>query len=440
MASFLRISLRRCLYLAAVALSSTAVLGAADSSDSASVTVSAPLTLSLGEALRRTAERNPTLLAQPYDARAAEATVEQAGLRPNPTVEVSVENVAGTGARQAVRSLEATVQASQVIERGGKASRRVALAERERDTTVQDAAVTRAQVLTETALRFVEALAAQEAWRLAEEPRRLAEETVVAIDARVRAGAVSSAEAARARANLARAEADVARAEASARASQMRLAAAWGESMEHTFSLTGRVRLPELLPTRAPSDLWLPRHPKVRWHESVISSRRAALELEQAHAVQDLSVGGGLRFLREGSDAALVAGVSIPIPIRNRNQGAIRAARERLAGAEQTSRALQAELVADFRVAWQDLTAAHETARRLTREVLPPTESAAQSVRHAFAHGQLPLVDVLEAQRALIAVQREILDAEVAYLRALARIDALTDPDFSSLISLLSQP
>jgi cobalt-zinc-cadmium efflux system outer membrane protein len=440
MSSSLLVSLRRGWCLVAVALSSGAVLRAADSSGSFSVTVSAPLTLSLGEALRRAAERNPALLARQYETRAAEATVEQAGLRPNPTLEVSVENVAGTGAWQGVRGLEATVQASQAIERGGKHSRRVALAERDREATTRDAAVTRAEVLAETALRFVEALATQEARRLAEEPRRLAEETVVAIEVRVRAGAVSPAEAARARANLARAEADVARAEASARTAQMRLAAAWGGPSEETFSIAGRVHLPESLPAGVPSDVWLPRHPKVQWHESMISSRRAALELEQAHAVQDLSVGGGLRFLREGSDAALVAAVSIPLPVRNRNQGTIRAARERLAGAEQAARATQSELVADFHVAWHDLTVAHAAASRLKRDVLPPTQSAAQSVRHAFAQGQLPLVDVLEAQRALIAVQREILDVEVAYVRALARIDALTDPDFPSVTSLLSQP
>jgi cobalt-zinc-cadmium efflux system outer membrane protein len=260
------------------------------------------------------------------------------------------------------------------------------------------------------------------------------------MDARVRAGAVSPAEAARARASLARAEADMARAEAAVQTARMRLAAAWGGASEEISALTGTVRLPESLPVRAPSAAWLPGHPHVQWHASMIARRRAALELEQAHAVQDFSVGGGLRFLREGSDAALVAGVSIPLPVRNRNQGAIRAARERLAGAEQTARAAEAELEAAYSGAWQELAVAHAAAHRLKRQLLPPTESAARAVEHAFAQGQLPLVDVLEAQRALVAVQREILDAELAYIRALARIDALTDLTFSAVSSLLSQP
>ena len=438
MLSFSHSFLRGGLRVAAVFFAFGSHLWAADSSP---VTARPERSvLSLGEALRRAAERNPVLLACAYETRAAEATVEQAGQRPTPTLDVSLENFAGTGARQGVRGLEATVQASQPIERGGKLGRRVALAERERDAAMSDAAVERAEVLTETVVRFVDALAAQEALRLADQPRRLAQETVVAMDARVRAGSVSPAEAARARASLARAEADVARAEAAVQTARMRLAAAWGGTSDEISALVGTVRLPDSPPVRTPSAVWLPGHPHVQWHASMIARRRAALELEQAHAVQDFSVSGGLRFLREGSDAALVAGVSIPLPVRHRNQGAIRAARERLFGAEQTARAAEAELEAAFSVAWQDLTVAHDLAHQLKRQVLPPTESAARAVQHAFAQGQLPLVDVLEAQRALVAVQREILDAELAYIRAVARVDALTDLTFSAVNSLLSQP
>jgi multidrug efflux pump subunit AcrA (membrane-fusion protein) len=49
-------------------------------------------------------------------------------------------------------------------------------------------------------------------------------------------------------------------------------------------------------------------------------------------------------------------------------------------------------------------------------------------VRRAYEEGQLPLIDVLDAQRALVAIRREILDAESAYAVALVRAESLTDP------------
>lgn len=396
-------------------------------------------TLSLGEALRRAAERNPALLAQGYQERAADALVEQAGLRPNPTLDVSLENVAGTGATQGVRGLEATVQASQTLERGGKRDKRVALAGREREAAAAEYAVRRAEVLSVVATSYLEALAAQQRLKLAEEPLRLARETVNAVDLRVKAGAASPAESARARAGLATAAAEFARAEAAVLATRASLAATWGGNPEAIASVAGELHVPESPPGRDALLARLAAHPRLRLQESVIEGRRAALALEQAQAVQDVSIGGGVRFLRDGTDAAFVAGVSVPLPVRNRNQGNIRAARTTLAGAEQGVRAVEVELRAAFTAAWQDLTAAHKTARNLKTQALPATDEAYQAVRHAYEQGQLPLIDVLDAQRALVAVRREILEAESAYALALARLDTLTDPAYGAVTHLLLQ-
>jgi cobalt-zinc-cadmium efflux system outer membrane protein len=396
--------------------------------------------LTLGVVLQRAAEQNPSLAAQGYAERAAEALIEQASLRPNPTLDVTLENFAGTGAVQGVRGLETTVQASQTLERGGKRDKRVALAGREREAAASEYAVRRSEVLSAAAISYLEALAAEQRLKLAEEPLRLARETVAAVDLRVKAGVASPAESARARAGLATAEAEFARAEAAVIATRASLAATWGGSPDEIASLAGTLRLPESLPNREALLGRLAGHPRLNLQQSLIEGRRAALELEQAQAVQDISVGGGVRFLREGTDAAFVAGVSVPLPVRNRNQGNIRAARETLAGAEQGVRAVEVDLSAAFTASWQDLSAAHKAARNLNTQALPATQEAYQVVRHAYEQGQLPLIDVLDAQRALIAVRREILDAESAYALALARLDALTDPAYGAVSTLLSQP
>lgn len=396
--------------------------------------------LTLGVVLQRAAEQNPSLAAQGYAERAAEALIEQASLRPNPTLDVTLENFAGTGAVQGVRGIETTVQASQTLERGGKREKRVALAGREREAAASEYAVRRSEVLSAAAISYLEALAAEQRLKLAEEPLRLARETVAAVDLRVKAGVASPAESARARAGLATAEAEFARAEAAVIATRASLAATWGGSPDEIASLAGTLRLPESLPNREALLGRLAGHPRLNLQQSLIKGRRAALELEQAQAVQDISVGGGVRFLREGTDAAFVAGVSVPLPVLNRNQGNIRAARETLAGAEQGVRAVEVDLSAAFTAAWQDLSAAHKAARNLNTQALPATQEAYQVVRHAYEQGQLPLIDVLDAQRALIAVRREILDAESAYALALARLDALTDPAYGAVSTLLSQP
>ncbi len=399
----------------------------------------APPPLSLGGALQRAAEQNPVLAAQGYAERAAEALIEQAGLRPNPTLGVSLENFAGTGNVRGVHGLETTVQASQTFERADKREKRVALAGRERATAAKEFAVRRAEVLAASATAYIEMLAAQQRLALAAEPLKLARETVAAVDVRVKAAVASPAESARARAALASAQADYARAEAGFINARAALVATWGGTPADVSGVAGTLHIPAVLPAETVFLAKLATHPRLDLQQAVIAGRRAALQLEQAQATQDVTVGGGVRFLREGSDAAFVAGVSVPIPFSNKNQGNIRAARENLAGAEQSVRAVEVELRVAFTAAWQDLAAAHTAAQNLRREALPATEEAYAAVRSAYEQGQLPLIDVLDAQRSLVALRRELLDAEAAYASALARAEALTDPSFTALKALITR-
>ena len=116
--------------------------------------------LTLSTALQRTAEHNPDLRVRRYDESAAEALIEQAGLRPNPTLEVSVENVLGTGATRGLDRLEGTVQASQTLERGSKRERRIALAKNEHHVARSQTLSQRADLLAATALAYLEVVAA----------------------------------------------------------------------------------------------------------------------------------------------------------------------------------------------------------------------------------------------------------------------------------------
>lgn len=401
---------------------------------------SAAPVMTLAQALARAADSNPSLMAHGFQERATDALIEQAGLRPNPTLEMHAENFAGTGALQGVRGLEATVQASQAFERGGKREKRIEVASRERDSTIRDRGVRRAEVLASTASAFVAVLAAQQRVAFANEPLRLAREVVTAAESRVQFGAASPAESARARAALASVQGELVRAQVELNAARIKLAATWGGGLGDVATVAGVVRVPEALPAERVFAAKLGVHPRLALQQAIIAGRRASLELEQAQATQNVTVGGGVRFLREGSDAGFVAGVSWPLPVRNKNQGNIRAARETLAGAELTVRAIEAELQTQLSGAWQEMAGAHAAMQALRHDALPPTEEAHQIVRRAYEQGQLPLIDVLEAQRALITLRRELLEAETNFIAAHARAEGIVDSTFPVTMALLSSP
>jgi cobalt-zinc-cadmium efflux system outer membrane protein len=164
------------------------------------------------------------------------------------------------------------------------------------------------------------------------------------------------------------------------------------------------------------------------------------LDLQYAAAKPDLTVNGGLRFIHDGSDAALVAAVSWPLPVRHQNQGNVKAAREELAAAEQSVTGISLALRHEFDSAWQDLTTAHATADLLRTEALPALEALVMLTRQAHELGQVPLVQVVLAARDRVELEHQILAAEAAYIRALVQLDALTDPTLPLTHALLTSP
>lgn len=396
--------------------------------------------LTLSDALQRAESSNPSLVAQRFGERAAEALIEQAHVRPSPTLDVTLENFAGTGTVGGIDRLESTVQANQTFERGGKREKRVALATRDHETAAQESAVRRAETRAHAATAYVTLVAAQERLALAAELLQLARQSLTLVNARVSAGAASSVEVARARAAVAIAQSDHNRAASMIISARAALAGTWGGAASDVLTVAGALQVPDETPVESSFRARLAVHPRLKMQSAIIAGRRAALTLEQARVAQDVTAGGGVRLLREGSDVALVAAVSVPFPTRQRNRGNIRAAREILNGAESSVKAIEAELNSNFAAAWQDLVVAHTAAQTLRRDALPPTEQAYSESSRAYESGELSLIEILESQRALIAIRREILGAEADYAGALVRLDALTDPTFSATARFLSIP
>src|SRR3546814_17738963 len=88
--------------------------------------------------------------------------------------------------------------------------------------------------------------------------------------------------------------------------------------------------------------------------DAAVDRARARVVVEQSRAVQDYTVAGGTRFLRETNDVALVGGISIPIGRFDRNQGNIaraQAERRPLAFQSEVSRLERLRRLASLRAA-----------------------------------------------------------------------------------------
>ncbi|XHC26941.1 TolC family protein [Phycisphaerales bacterium ac7] len=118
--------------------------------------------LTLRQALAAALVRNPRLRSLAWEPRIAEARRLQAGLSPNPSVGIEVEDFAGSGSLSGFDSAETTIAFSQLLELGGKRDRRVRVAEGQWTVSALDYEAQRLAVLTDTASRFVRVLELQQ--------------------------------------------------------------------------------------------------------------------------------------------------------------------------------------------------------------------------------------------------------------------------------------
>src|ERR1700720_1903156 len=82
-------------------------------------TLNAQCTLSLNQVLALTLLNNPELKAFSYDLRAADANILQAGLWPNPDLDVETEDLGHSEEFSGLEKAQTTILLSQLIELGG---------------------------------------------------------------------------------------------------------------------------------------------------------------------------------------------------------------------------------------------------------------------------------------------------------------------------------
>lgn len=383
-------------------------------------------TLALPDALALALERSPELAAFSWEVRVREAQALQAGLAPNPELEVEMEDFGGTGAAAGFDAAETSFVLAQRVETLGKRPKRRRAAELEAEVASWEYEATRLDVFAAVSKAFADVLATQERVELSEELVRIAESSLGSADRLVRAGATPPAERTRAAVEAAAARVDLASARRALEAARAALAATWGSlvpSFERAEGALGAVVAP---PDSRTVRGWLDRNPELARWERELAHRQALVALEDAQRIPDVVVGAGPRYLSEGDDTAIVAQVAVPIPLFDRNQGARAAARHELRKAQAEQRAAHARLAASLEAAYQELAARHDEVTGLREAILPRAREAFEQVRSGYLQGLFRNVDVLDAQRRLFELRLREIEALRAYHEARAEVERLT--------------
>jgi cobalt-zinc-cadmium efflux system outer membrane protein len=362
--------------------------------------------LSLQEAIRLALEASPGLCAARLDIGIADADKLQAGLLPNPELALLRE-----GMDKGTRTQ--TVEISQRFELGGKRAARVSLAEGERRVAVQQVAIAVAALRADVTAAYFDALSAHERLELSRASLQLAAKATQAATRRVAAGRISPVEQSRSQVAEAAVRLEVAQAAAELGLARQRLANLWGgtDGVERPLLPVPPEAAP--LPSLAALRAQLDGTPQLRRAQELVEREGARVRLARAERIPDITVTLGNQRDDEIGRHQAVIGLSVPLPLFNRNQGAELAALRRADKARADADAERVRVSQALTEAYRRAVQAQAEVAGITTEILPAAQSAYDAAVTGFELGKFGFLDVLDAQRTLFQVRAQ-------YLRALS--------------------
>lgn len=367
-----------------------------------------PARLSLDAALRLARERNPSLAAARNSVEIAESRRIDARLRPNPAVTFESGNypLFDSPRRPFADSQELTLRIDQEIELAGR--RRLRTRAAETGISSMEASYRDQQRRLEFEVRrsyfgVVLATADVDVARIALDEI----DRVISLNrARQQHGVISGVEVRRIQVERLRFVDDLFNAQLALRNARSALLALLdapdlGVAFEVTEALAPDAAAAQPSPQPDPASLRtqaLALRPDLQAARQEVQRFDTETQLQRALRTPNVTVGGGYR--RDFGSNAVVFGVTVPLPLSNRNQGGVARAEAERRQAASLAAAAATTVLLDVQQAINAADVSLARVQYIEREYLAPARESRDIVLASYRLGAANLIDFLDAQRA----------------------------------------
>jgi len=387
-------------------------------------TPSVPEQLTVDQLVERAVADNPELRAMRAEVDAARGRLRQAALRPNPMLELGgQQNVAGPDSN-------VSVGLSIPLDLNGRKAGRVGVAEREIEVKQAQVSERERRLAAEVSLKASELLAARRNFDFTGELLGTNQKALGLVRDRVRQGAAPALDENLVLVEVNRLEAGLSILKSRVEILGLQLKLLAGMQPNAPLSLQGELGPRPFAPDRTQAlERALAGRPDVVIARAEAATAHAKIRREEAEgrwdarlnlgyqrqdfgfALNGLTDRGGTRPIQD-TFHYVGGGVTIMLPVRNRNQGNVAAATADAQGAERKREAAELIIRQEVAAAFTQLDAAQRALEIYTRGVRDVASRNLGVVRQAYELGRIPVLDV-------IAEQRRYIDIEMGYTDAL---------------------
>lgn len=378
-------------------------------------------------------EKNPSLAQADAAVRAAAGRMRQAGLYPNPIVGMNGDEIAGG---PVIRGGELGGFFEQRIVTAGKRGLSRHVAEQEKRQAEAEAAARKQQVLNEVRMLYYQALGDQRSIEVRDQLAKLAAEAVRVSHELANVGQADKPDLLSAEIEAQRLELALIAARNARERTWRQLAAVTNFPGLKMQPLEGNLEnLPQLDFEQALGKIYA-ESPNLRAAAAGVSRAEFALRRERAERIPDLMMRGGVRYNRELLEEGPLGqrrpvgregffDIGIELPIFNRNQGAVDAARANLERARLEPERARLALRARLAEAYREYRDAMSAAERYRDQMIPKARQAYELYLQAFRRMAAAYPQALIAQRNLFQLQEEYVSALVSVHQRSVEIEGL---------------
>jgi cobalt-zinc-cadmium efflux system outer membrane protein len=387
-----------------------------------------PAVISLEDALDLAIANNPSLKAQRLNIDQAKAGETTAALKPNPVFSMTNEDFplfspAYLNYSNLANNQEFNNAVTYLLERGGKRRKRIAVARDNTEIASENFADQERQLRYQVAQAFIAALLAKSNLEFARQDLNDYSAVVDLNRKRYEAGDISRGDFLKIELQKLQFQQDVAAAELALAESKINLRQLIGyDGIPENYEIAGKLEHQKRILVRDElRKQALANRPDYRSAETGATLAQHTVDLAYANRARDLT--GETEFKRNGPINGWGFGLSIDIPIHDRNQGEIARSQFGVRQAQHQQVAARQTVYADVDNAYEAYQNAEEVANLYESGYLQEAEQSREISRYAFQRGSASLLDLLDAERSYRTAQAAYRQALAAYMTSLEQIN-----------------
>ncbi len=359
--------------------------------------------------------RAPSLSTAVLEVGARSAGAIQAGLMPNPVLEVEAENLGVTRRDCDTEPPQTTISLTQLVELGGKRAARIALASCETSIAYWDAQIVLQDKRLELEMAFIAVSAAQEKYHLARKKRMLAQQIHECAAIQFQNGKISPIQEKKAQIILKTACISEREACGALEEAKKQLSLIWGNPCPDfdcvDFNFYGYEE-PLCLDQCLEGLYGTPDYYRA-WQEVCCASR--VLKLEKSNRVPDVLLTVGYRRYNDAHAHGWVVGAQMPIPFFNYNQGNVARACVKYGQAEYQMDEVLRGMQEVMTVAYEHLQIAYDTSVMIQQGVLTDAVEVFTMTQEGYQNGKFDYMELLDSQHMVFETQEKYIDVLADY-------------------------